>query len=115
SAYVPMSAVLIGEKVWRTIRDARPAAGPFSHGYTYSGHPLGAAAALATLDIVVNERLAERAERVGSYLLAGLRDALDQHEFVGEVRGVGMLAAIEFVADRERKTRFDPALKVGGS
>ena len=113
SAYVPMSAALIGERIWEVIRDGSDRVGAFSHGYTYSGHPLGAAAANACLDIVEREDLAGNAERVGSYLLAGLARALGQHELVGEVRGVGMLAAVEFVADRATKRRFDPSLKVG--
>jgi L-2,4-diaminobutyrate transaminase len=113
SAYVPMSASIIGERIWEIIREAAPKVGAFSHGYTYSGHPLGAAAANVCLDIVEREDLAGNAERVGSYLLAQLRDSLGAHEFVGEVRGVGMLAAVEFVADRNAKRRFDPALKVG--
>jgi L-2,4-diaminobutyrate transaminase len=113
SAYVPMSAVLIGERVWDVIREGSAAAGPFSHGYTYSGHPLGAAAALANLDIVESENLAGNAETVGQHLRLGLEKALGGHDLVAEVRGVGMLAAVEFVADRARKQRFDPALKVG--
>ena len=113
SAYVPMSAVLIGERVWEVIRDAADTVGAFSHGYTYSGHPLGAAAANACLDIVEREDLAGNAERVGSYLRESLVRALGDHELVGEIRGVGMLAAVEFVADRAGKRRLDPALKVG--
>lgn len=113
SAYVPLSAAIIGERVWEVIRDGAEQVGAFSHGYTYSGHPLGAAAALACLDIVEKEDLAGNAEKVGSHLLRGLSAELSQHPIVGEVRGVGMLAAVEFVADREAKTRFDPTLKVG--
>ena len=113
SAYVPMSAAIIGEHVWEVIRDGADAVGAFSHGYTYSGHPLGAAAANACLDIVEKEDLAGNAERVGSHLLQALNGALGQNPIVGEIRGVGMLAAVEFVADREGKRRFDPALKVG--
>lgn len=113
SAYVPMSAVLIGERVWDVIRDGADVAGPFSHGYTYSGHPLGAAAALAALDIVERERLAENAADTGAYLLAELARAVGHYDVVGEVRGVGMLAAIEFVADRATRRRFDASLKVG--
>lgn len=113
SAYVPMSAALIGERVWEVIRDGADRAGAFNHGYTYSGHPLGAAAANAALDIVEREDLAGNANRVGGQLLAGLVRAFGQHELVGEVRGVGMLAAVEFVADRATKRCFDPSLKVG--
>jgi L-2,4-diaminobutyrate transaminase len=113
SAYVPLSACIIGERVWEVIRDGAAKVGAFSHGYTYSGHPLGVAAANACLDIYEQDNLAANAEAVGGHLLRGLASALAQHPIVGEVRGVGMLAAVEFVADRERKLRFDPALKVG--
>jgi L-2,4-diaminobutyrate transaminase len=113
SAYMPMSASIISDKIWSVIRDGSERVGAFSHGYTYSGHPIAAAAANAVLDIVERENLAANAEKVGTYLLDGLKRSVGQHEFVGEVRGVGMLAAVEFVANRETKTRFDPALKVG--
>lgn len=113
SAYVPMSACIIGRRVWDVISDSAEKVGAFSHGYTYSGHPLGAAAANACLDIVERDDLAGNAERVGQHLLQGLKAALSQSPIVGEIRGVGMLAAVEFVADRQRKERFDPALKVG--
>lgn len=113
SAYVPMSASLIGERVWEVVRDGAGKVGAFSHGYTYSGHPLAAAAANACLDILEREQLAENAERVGNYLRELLIAGLRSNEFVGEVRGVGMLAAVEFVADRDSKRRFDPTLKVG--
>jgi L-2,4-diaminobutyrate transaminase len=113
SAYVPMSASIVGERVWEVIRDGADQVGVFSHGYTYSGHPLGAAAANAVLDIVEAEDLAGNARTVGNHLLAGLRAALERHPNVGEVRGIGLLAAVEFVADRASKRRFDPAEKVG--
>jgi L-2,4-diaminobutyrate transaminase len=113
SAYVPMSAVIVGEKVWSVLADGSDRAGPFSHGYTYSGHPLGAAAANAVLDIVERENLAGNAALVGAHLQAELRRRFGALSVVGEVRGVGLMAAIEFVADPERKRRFDPALKVG--
>ena len=74
--------------------------GPFSHGYTYSGHPLGAAAANAVLDIVETEDLPGNARRVGTIFNRLLHQTFDDHPMVGEVRGVGLMAAIEFVADR---------------
>lgn len=113
SAYVPMSAVLVGEKVYRVMEDGADRVGAFSHGYTYSGHPLGAAAANACLDILERENLAGAAARSGAYLQKRMQAAFSQLPIVGEVRGVGMLAAIEFVADRGAKRRFDAALKVG--
>ncbi|WP_131114645.1 aminotransferase [Lichenihabitans psoromatis] len=113
SAYVPMSACIVSEAIYGVMEDATDRVGSFSHGYTYSGHPLGAAAANAVLDIVEREDLAGASARNGAHLLAALTREFAQLPIVGEVRGVGMMAAIEFVADRGTKRRFDPALKVG--
>jgi L-2,4-diaminobutyrate transaminase len=108
-----LSAVIIGEKVWSVIEKASQAEGAMGHGWTYSGHPICAAAALANLDILEREHLTANAEEVGGYLNRRLRETLEGHPLVGEVRGDGMLAAVEFMADREQRTAFDPALKVG--
>lgn len=113
SGYMPLSGAIVGEKIYAVMEGAADRVGAFSHGYTYSGHPISAAAANAVLDIVEKEKLAERADRVGAYLQKRLRESLSSLEFVGEVRGVGLLAAVEFVADREQKRRFAPELKVG--
>lgn len=113
SAYVPMSACIVGEKVYKVMEDATGEVGMFSHGYTYSGHPLGAAAANAVLDIVEREDLAGKSATRGAYLLAALKREFSQLPIVGEVRGVGMMAAVEFVSDRGKKQRFDPSLKIG--
>ena len=113
SAYVPLSAVVVGEKVAKVLEQATDKLGAFSHGYTYSGHPLGAAAANAVLDIVEREDLPGNAARTGAQFQNRLREVFRDHPLVGEVRGVGLMAALEFVADKERKQRFDPALKVG--
>jgi L-2,4-diaminobutyrate transaminase len=113
SAYVPLSASMLGEKVYSVMEGASAKVGPFSHGYTYSGHPIGAAAANAVLDIVERERLPELAASTGAYLQSRMAETFAGHPIVGEVRGVGMLAAIEFVPNPANTTRFDPALKVG--
>jgi L-2,4-diaminobutyrate transaminase len=83
------------------------------HGWTYSGHPICAAAALANLDILERENLTQNAAQTGAYLLEQLQAAFDGHPLVGEVRGAGMLAAIEFMADKDERRAFDPTLKVG--
>ncbi len=114
SAYAPLSAAAVGERVWRVLEEGADRFGAFAHGYTYSAHPIGAAAALANLDIVEREDLTGRARDSGAYLQARLRETFADHPLVGEVRGVGLLAAVEFVADRRRKVRLDPNLKVGG-
>ncbi len=113
SAYVPLSGAIVSKKVSDVLKQGSDKAGMFSHGYTYSGHPLGAAAANAVLDIVEQEDLPGRARDIGGYFQKRLRETFSQHPLVGEVRGVGLMAAIEFVADRDAKERFDPDLKVG--
>ncbi|MFK4719207.1 L-2,4-diaminobutyrate transaminase [Bradyrhizobium niftali] len=113
SAYFPLSAAIVGEKVYRVLEDGADNVGAFSHGYTYSGHPIGAATANAVLDIVEKEDLPGNAREVGGYFQARLKEKFAQLPIVGEVRGVGLMGAIEFVADRDKKRRFDPSLKVG--
>lgn len=113
SGYMPLSGAIVGEKVYSVMEEAADRIGAFSHGYTYSGHPIAAAAANAVLDIVEKERLSDRARTVGSHFQKRLKERFAQLEIVGEVRGVGLLGAIEFVADRQTKRRFDPDLKVG--
>ena len=113
SAYVPLSAAIIGEKVFKVIEEGADRVGAFSHGYTYSGHPIGVACANAVLDIVEREDLPGNARSTGAYFQERLRQVFAQLPIVGEVRGVGLMAALEFVADRDHKRRFDPALKVG--
>ncbi|TKB31030.1 MAG: aminotransferase class III-fold pyridoxal phosphate-dependent enzyme, partial [Mesorhizobium sp.] len=81
--------------------------------YTYSGHPIGAAAANAVLDIVEKEDLPGNAREVGAFFQALLKEKFGQLPIVGEVRGVGLMGAIEFVTDRDKKRRFDPTLSVG--
>ena len=113
SGYFPLSAAIVGEKVYSVIEEASDRVGAFSHGYTYSGHPIGAAAANAVLDIVGKENLPGRAQQVGSYFQKRLLSAFSQLPIVGEVRGVGLMAAIEFVQHRANKTNFPATLKVG--
>ncbi|MBU9136528.1 aspartate aminotransferase family protein [Burkholderia multivorans] len=113
SAYAPLSGVIVGEKVWDVIARGSQEHGPMGHGWTYSGHPVCAAAALANLAILERENLVGNAAEVGAYFGAKLRDAFGAHPLVGEVRSVGMLAALEFMADKDARTPFDPALKIG--
>ncbi|HLY87557.1 MAG TPA: aspartate aminotransferase family protein [Acetobacteraceae bacterium] len=113
AAYIPLSASIVGEKVYSVMESEADRIGSFSHGYTYSGHPIGAAAANAVLDIVEKEDLPGNARRVGGYFQQRLKEVFSQLPVVGEVRGVGLMGALEFVADRGKKTRFDGSLKVG--
>lgn len=113
SAYAPLSAVLIGSRVADALSAHSDEIGAFSHGYTYSGHPICVAAANANLDVLEREDIVGRVADLGDALRDTLAAALADSPIVGEVRGVGMLAAIEFVADPENKTRFDATHKVG--
>ncbi|MFT0169915.1 aspartate aminotransferase family protein [Paraburkholderia mimosarum] len=113
SAYAPLSGVIVGEKVWDVIARGSQEHGPMGHGWTYSGHPVCAAAALANLDILERENLTRNAAEVGAYFGQQLHAAFDNHPFVGEVRSIGMLAALEFMADKDARKPFDAALKVG--
>lgn len=113
SAYAPLSAVIIGERVAGALSAYSDEIGVFSHGYTYTGHPISVAAANANLDILERENIAEHVATNGIYLRDSLANAVKDVPIIAEVRGVGMLAAIEFVADPSTKTRFEPTLKVG--
>ena len=113
SAYLPLSGSIIGERVWKVIEEGTDKLGPIGHGWTYSAHPLCAAAANANLDIVEREALTDNAKTTGAYFQARLHETFDDHPLVGDVRGVGLLAALEFVADKAGKTPFDPNLKIG--
>ena len=113
SAYAPLSAVLIGERVAGALSAHSDEIGAFSHGYTYSGHPICVAAANANLDVLLKEGIVDHVAGLGDALRDTLADVVADLPVIGEVRGTGMLAAIEFVADPARKVRFDPSLKVG--
>ncbi|WP_208459202.1 MULTISPECIES: aminotransferase [Burkholderia cepacia complex] len=113
SAYAPLSACIVGEKVYDVLDAGAQKVGAFSHGYTYSGHPIGIAAANAVLDIVEREDIPGNAATVGEYFQTALKEAFCDSPIVGEVRGVGLMAAVEFVADPATKRRFDARVKVG--
>lgn len=105
SGYLPLSGVMLTHAVHDTLKTAK---GPFQHGFTYSGHPTACAVALRNLQILEDEHLVERAAERGAYLLKRLQE-LRSHEIVGDVRGLGLVAAIELVRDRATKELFETA------
>ncbi|HZS32478.1 MAG TPA: aspartate aminotransferase family protein [Methylomirabilota bacterium] len=111
SAYLPLGGMMVSEAIARTIQEAPPPE-RWMHSSTYAGHPVCCAVALRTLDLLEREALVPRVARLGRYLLDRLRP-LEGLECVGEVRGLGLMAAVELVADRARRTPFDPARRVG--
>ncbi len=109
SGYLPLSGVVVGKKVWDLLVEGTRRNGTFGHGWTYSAHPVCAAAANANLDIIEREGLIENARDTGAYLQASLKKALANHPNVGDVRGVGLMAAVELVQEREPRRFFDDA------
>jgi putrescine aminotransferase len=110
SGYLPMSAVMVGDRVAnKLITDG----GEFYHGFTYSGHPVAAAVALANLQIIEDEKLIEKVRDDTGPFLAQSLAMLADHPLVGEVRSFGMLAAIELVKDKAGPILFDPVGDVG--
>jgi L-2,4-diaminobutyrate transaminase len=113
SAYAPLSGSIISKKVWEVLERGTDEYGAIGHGWTYSAHPIGAAAGIANLKLVDSLGLVNNASDTGAYLSAEMKKAVGDHPHVGEVRGAGMLCAVEFVEDREKRVFFDPAKKVG--
>jgi len=113
SAYQPLSGVIVGERVWSVLEDGTDQWGAIGHGYTYSGHPMGAAAANCNLDIIEREGLVQNAADVGAYLQQRMAETFKDHPLVGDTRGVGLLHALEFSSDKLRREHFDANLKVG--
>jgi 4-aminobutyrate--pyruvate transaminase len=112
SAYLPISATLISEDIYKGLLDQSDRLGTFAHGYTYSGHPVACAVAMETLQIMEERNLVGHVQKVGPRLLDGLRRFAD-HPLVGEVRGVGLLAGVELVRDKATKAAFDPPGSAG--
>jgi 4-aminobutyrate--pyruvate transaminase len=112
SAYLPLSAVLIPEYMYEPMIEASGQVGSFGHGFTYSGHPVCAAVALRTLELMEERDLFSHAARVGRTFQNRL-EALAAHPLVGNARGAGLIGAVEMVADKESKRAFEPAEGVG--
>lgn len=104
NGYYPFGAVMIADKVAEAFESNKTAAGSIGHGYTYSGHPVGAAAGLATLKETRKQNVAANAGPRGEELIAGLEALKERHELIGDVRGKGLMCALELVSDREKKT-----------
>jgi L-2,4-diaminobutyrate transaminase len=109
SAYAPLSGSIVSDRMWAVLEKGTDAMGPIGHGWTYSAHPLGAAAGVANLKLIDALGLVGNAGEVGCYLIRAMREALGDHPNVGDIRGEGMLCAVEFVEERETRRAFDPA------
>ena len=94
SGYFPLGGIGISDEIHQTMTDSGT---PWMHAYTYSSHPLGCAVALAMLDLIEKEDFPTQAREKGARLLKNLKEALEDHPNVGDVRGLGMMCGIEIV------------------
>jgi 4-aminobutyrate--pyruvate transaminase len=113
ASYLPISAVMVNDTVFQALAQESHVIGTFGHGFTYSGHPVPAAVAIETLKIYDETDIGGHVGVVGPHMQAELRRRFADHPLVGEVRGTGLIAAIELVADKASRKNFDPAAKVG--
>ena len=113
ASYLPISAVMVNQRVFDELAVESNVIGTFGHGFTYSGHPVPAAVAFETLKIYDEMNMGAHVASVGPHLQSQLRRRFADHELVGEVRGTGLIAAVELVADKANRTNFDPKAKIG--
>ena len=115
SAYSPLSGSIVSDRVWKVLEQGTDELGPIGHGWTYSAHPIGAAAGVANLELIDKLGLVTNVQDVGAYFRKSLAEMLADHPLVGEVRGEGLLAAVELVEDKGARRFFDPSAKVGAN
>ena len=112
SSYLQLYSVIMGERVRKVNEQGSKELSPMGHVWTYSGRTLGPAAGLANPDILERESLTENARDTGVYLQQQFYEAFDNHPQVGELHGMGLVNALEFVTDKTKKQRFDAGWKV---
>jgi len=108
SGYTPLFAVIVKEEIHKIIKEG---SGAFVHGYTYNQNPLSCAIGCAVINYLIKHDLVSRSAKMGEYFLRSLQ-SLNRHEIVGDVRGKGLFAGVEFVKDRKTKEPFDPKLRL---
>ncbi|HEV2265207.1 MAG TPA: aspartate aminotransferase family protein [Stellaceae bacterium] len=113
SAYLPISATVVSEPIYQALADESDKIGIFAHGYTYSGHPVCCAVAIETLKIYEERDIVGHVQKVAPRLQNGLRQRFANHPLVGEIRGLGLVAGVELVADKTTKAPFDPGQGAG--
>ena len=112
AGYQPIGAMLCTREIYQTIEEG---SGFFQHGHTYLGHPVAAAAGCAVLEAIISRDLVARVGEMGDRFDQALREQFGEHPHVGDIRGRGLLRAIELVEDRSSKTPFDPAAGLAGN
>jgi len=112
SAYIPIAALMVSEPIYQALVKQSEKLGLFGHGSTYAGHPVAAAVALETLKIYEERNIVEHVRTVGPRLIEGLQKFSD-HPLVGEVRGIGLVGAVELVRNKDTREPFEPKQGVG--
>ena len=112
ASFFPMSAFMFKEDLYQDMQQNSDEVGVLGHGFTYSGHPVGAAVALETLDIYEEIDLLSHVQRVSEHFLKGCKNLME-HPLVGDARGIGLICGLELVKDKKTREQFDPALKIG--
>ena len=115
SAYAPLSGSIVSEKMWKVLEQGADRFGPIGHGWTYSAHPICAAAGVANLQLIDKLDLVNNARAAGAYLNDAMQQALADHPHVGDIRGVGLTCAVELVQNKTSQEFYDPANKIGPS
>jgi 4-aminobutyrate--pyruvate transaminase len=108
AGFLPISALLVSDEVYQVVADNSAKIGSFGHGYTYSGHPVAAAVALETLAIYEERDIKGQVARIAPVMQSHLQSFAD-HPLVGEVRGVGLIGALELVEDKVKRKNFEPS------
>ncbi len=107
SGHIPLGAAVMRGDIYDTIGENQDERMPIMHGFTYMNHPVGCAAALANIQVIEEEGLVDKAAQNGEYLIESLQ-GLSKYDSVGDVRGMGLLAAIELVSDKETRMPIEP-------
>ncbi|WP_117195852.1 aspartate aminotransferase family protein [Rhizobium terrae] len=115
SAYAPLSGSIVSEKMWNVLVEGSDRLGPMGHGWTYSAHPICAAAGVANLELIDELGLVDNARITGAHFREALAQALGSHASVGDIRGDGLMAAVELVEDRDDRRFYDPTRKIGAA
>lgn len=113
SAYAPLSGSIVSDKIWTVLEQGNDQFGPIGHGWTYSAHPVSAAAGVANLNLLDDLNLIQNVNEVGPHFKSALIDAVGNHMNVGEVRGEGLMCAVELVGDKVERKFFEADQKIG--
>lgn len=111
--YMPMAITVTTEKIFAAFYDDYNKGKAFMHSHTYSGNPLGCAAALAVQKIMREQHILEQAQEKAGYFTAALQETFGNHKNIGEIRHIGLINAMELVTDKEKKIPFDSKLRIG--